>query len=213
MKETIRTRLETNSREEFDQKYFTDIIDRVHEQSTLKYPPQALKEEIEEVLRSIEQDLSNQKLDLDTYLKIRKTDKDIFIETDVKPTAIKRLERSLILDEVSKSENIKVDQQQLESGFNTTLSELQTSGELPKLRRRIGDEKLANVIAMQTASRLINSQVLARLKEIATGKYIEAATDTPVVVEQTTTEPENSAINAESKANTEESPVIGESTE
>ena len=210
MKETIRTRLEANSHEEYDQKYFTEIIDHIHEQSTLKYPPQALKEEIEEVLRSIEQDLSNQKLDLDTYLKIRKTDKDAFIETEVKPTAVKRLERSLIIDEVSKAENIKVDQQQLESGFNTTLSELNASGELPKLRRRIGDEKLANVIAMQTASRLINSQVLTRLKDIATGKSIEIAPEAPATIEQSTAEPENSAVIVETKENADESPVVGE---
>ena len=103
----IHTRLETDNHAAYEQKYFTEIIDHIHEQSTLKSPPQALKEEIEEVLRSIEQDLSNQKLDLDTYLKIRKTNKEAFIEAEVKPTAVKRLERSLIIDELSKAEKIK----------------------------------------------------------------------------------------------------------
>jgi trigger factor len=175
MRSSIHNTMETSKREEYDQNYFTQIVDKIRETSTVVYPPQALEEESEQVQRSIERDLARQKMDLETYLKMRKLEKDAFIDQEVKPIAITRLIRSLIMDEISRKENLKVDQKQLESGFGATLNELQVSGELPKMRKRFGDDRLANVVAMETASRLMNRQVLERLKAIATGQVIEEA--------------------------------------
>jgi trigger factor len=209
MRNSMRTRLEANTKEEYDQSYFAQIVDKILETATLKYPPQALEEEIEQVIRSIEKDLANQKLDLETYLKLRKTEKEAFIQNEAKPIAIKRLERSLIMDEVSKLENIKVDQKQLETSFNSTLSQLQVSGELPKMRKRFGDDRLANMVAMETASRLLNRQVLDRLKAIVTGQNIEEA---PVEAEIAETiqvaEPVSKLVPPE--ANSPENEVVSE---
>jgi ribosomal protein L12E/L44/L45/RPP1/RPP2 len=69
------------------------------------------------------------------------------------------------------------------------------------MRKRFGDDRLANVVAMETASRLMYHQVLERLKAIATGQNIDelvkqAEPEVPVPAEPSV-EPENPASNAE----------------
>lgn len=198
MRTSIRTTMEATKRDEFNQSYFAQVVDKIREMATVVYPPQALEEEIKQVLRSIERDLAQQKMDLETYLKMRKLEKEAFVEQEAKPIAAKRLVRSLIMDEISRQENLKVDQKQLESGFSATLNELQVSGELPKMRKRFGDDRLSNVVAMETASRLLNRQVLERLKAIATGQNIEELVNQAEPAVQPAAEQESPSSDTES---------------
>ncbi len=135
-----------------------------------------LDDEIHSVLHTIERDLARQNMDLDTYLKVRQLERDAFIEQEVKPTAVRRLERSLLLDEVARAEKIELDNQELESTFSETLAELQSSGDFENTRKKVGANRLANAVAMEAVSRLMNRRVLERLKAIATGQNIEELT-------------------------------------
>jgi trigger factor len=170
MRKSISDRLEQNAREEYDQDYYTQVIDKVREHATLKYPPQVLEEEIEHVLSHLQQDLTRQKLDLDTYLKMRKLEKDAFIENEVKPSAIRRLERSLIMDEIARAEKLEIDPSKLEGAISETVRQMDASGEYQKARKNITQEKLADAVAIESASRLLNQQTLERIKQIATGQ-------------------------------------------
>jgi trigger factor len=194
----VRSGLESNKNEEYDQAYFNQLIDQIHEGASIKYPPQLLNEEMDSVLHSIEGDLAQQKMDLDTYLKIRQIEREKFLETEVKPAAKRRLERSLLLDQVSRAEKIELANDDLQASFQETLSELQNSGDFDQMRKKVGNERFANAIAMEAASRLMNRKVLERLKAIATGeaeKTAEAAVspteaaETPSDAEVTAEEP------------------------
>ncbi|HEY6074721.1 MAG TPA: hypothetical protein VIV15_15385, partial [Anaerolineales bacterium] len=85
----------------------------------------------------------------------------------------KRLERSLILDELIRKENIQVDNASLDSEFNTTLNELQMQGlNLGQIRGgKQGQQRVAEAVAMESASRLLTRRALDTLKAIATGEY------------------------------------------
>jgi len=173
LRESIRTGLETNAREEYDQGYFSRVIDKVAENAQIHYPPQVLEDEINSVLQTIERDLARQNMDLETYLKVRQMDRETIIENEIKPTAVRRLERSLLLDEVARAEKIELDNQELETTFSETLAELQNSGDFENMRKKVGANRLANAVAMEAVSRLMNRRVLERLKAIATGQNIE----------------------------------------
>ena len=197
MRKSIGERLEQNAREEYDQEYFTKVIDKIREGTTLKYPPQVLNEEMKHVQERLEQDLARQKLDLEMYLKMRKLEKDALIENEVKPAAIKRLERSLIMDEIARSEKLQIDPQKLQEEISETVDGMEASGNLQKVRKNLSQERLADAVAFDAASRLMNRQTLERLKDIATGKL------------ETMTAPEPPTEEGESKPATEE-PVPGE---
>ena len=173
LKETLKNNLESRSKAEYEDKYYLDLIDKIKAGATIKYPPQVVEHEAEHVLDDLRQRLTQQGLDLDTYFKMRETTQDKFLEGEAKPVAIKRLERSLILDKLANTEKIEVDDNSLQNEFGQTLSELQYQGlNLGEMRGgKRGQKQVAEAIAMESANRLLTRRTLERIKAIATGEY------------------------------------------
>lgn len=189
LKEALKVDLEARSEADYDDEYFVKLIDKIKENATIKYPPQVVEHEAEHVLEDLSNRLSQQGLDLETYFKIQKTTQEKFLEEEARPVAIKRLERSLIMDEIARKENIELDQADLQSEYGQTLNELQYQGlELNKVKGgRRGQQQLAEAVAMQSASRVITRLTLMRLKAIATGeiaKQEKAEKETVAKVEE-----------------------------
>lgn len=176
LRTAIRDQQQESKQQEYERDYFNELVDQIVEGATIKYPPQMLEEEQESVLRGIEQNLAQQRLDLETYLKMIEQNRDEFIAKEVTPMAKRRLERSLVLDQVARDEKIKLEQNELETAFNEAFSELQTGADLQKMRREISDERLSEFLTYEAASRALNRRVMQRLKQIATGEEI---IDTP----------------------------------
>src|SRR5690606_3646998 len=103
--------------------------------SEIKYPPQMLEDEIKDVLKNIEEDIARQNLDLDTYLKLNKRERDEFIEKDVKPAAQKRLEHALVLDEISRQEKVELDQSELQQEFTRSFMQMQSAPNFKELQK------------------------------------------------------------------------------
>ncbi len=174
LKEALKKDIEERARAEYDDGYYAKLIDKVKETAKIKFAPQTLEHEAEHVVDDLRQRLANQNLDLETYYKMRNTDAVKFLEEEAKPVAKKRLERSLILDEISRQEKIDVDNQALDQEFNNTLMDLQMQGvNLNKIRGgKQGQQKVAEVVALESANRLLTRRTLERLKLIATGEYV-----------------------------------------
>ena len=173
LKETIQKDLESRSKAEYDDEYYLELIDKIKAGATIKYPPQVVEHEAEHVIDDLRQRLSQQGLDLETYFKMRQTTQEQFLEEEAKPVAIKRLERSLILDQLARGENIEVDDDALQNEFGQTLTELQYQGmDFNKVGGgKRGQQQVAEAIAMESANRLITRRTLERIKAIATGEY------------------------------------------
>ena len=173
LKEVLTKDIEDRSRAEYDDEYFAQLVDKLKEGATIKYASQSLNHEAEHVVDDLRQRLAKQGLDLDTYYKMRKTDAAKFFEEEAKPVAKKRLERSLILDEISRQEKIEVDNKSLDQEFNNTLMDLQMQGvNMNQIRGgKQGQQRVAEAVAMESANRLLTRQTLERLKAIATGEF------------------------------------------
>lgn len=173
LKEALKTELETRSKSEYDDKYYLELIDKIKAGATIKYPPQVVEHEAEHVIDDLRQRLSQQGLDLDTYFKMRNTTQEQFLEEEAKPVAVKRLERSLIMDQLGRDEKVEVDESSLQSEFGQTLNQLQYQGlDLNQMRGgKRSQQQVAEAIAMESASRLITRRTLERMKSIATGEY------------------------------------------
>ena len=173
LREAVKMDVENRSKAEYDDKYFVDLIEKLKEGATLKYHEHSLEHEGEHVLEDLSQRLSQQNMDLDTYFKLRNTTRDQFIEEEVKPVAKKRLERSLILDEIVRKEKIEVDNETLDSEFNQTLNNLSMQGlDFGKIRGgKKGQQRVAQAVAMESANRILTRRALDMLKTIATGQY------------------------------------------
>lgn len=207
LREAVRKDVENRSRTEYDDKYFVDLIEKVKEGATFKYHQHSLEHEGEHVLEDLGQRLAQQNMDLDTYFKMRNTTREQFIEEEVKPVAKKRFERSLVLDELVRREQIEVDNVALDAEFNQTLSALTMQGvDLSKIRGgRQGQQRVAQAVAMESANRVLTRRALDMLKSIATGEYVPPeerhAAEASRAVEAEAAPAEESA---ERKANAEE---------
>jgi trigger factor len=172
LKEELSKEISARARAEYDDEYYAKVVDGLRKEAVVKYARQTLDHEAEHVVNDMRSRLAQQGLDLETYYKMRNTDAAKFMEEEAKPMAQRRLERSLILDEVARQEKIEVDNEALDQEFNSTLVDLQSQGvNLAAVRGgRQGQQRVAEAVAMQSANRLLTRRTLERLKAIATGE-------------------------------------------
>jgi trigger factor len=171
--EAVKKDVETRSQGEYDDKYFVELIEKIKEGATIKYHAHSIEHEGEHVLSDLSNRLAQQNMDLETYFKVRETTREKFIEEEVNPVAKKRLERSLILDEIVRKEKIQIDNGALEAEYNNTINGLAQQGmDFSKMRGgRKGQKQLSEAIAMESASRVMTRKALDVLKSIAIGEY------------------------------------------
>jgi len=173
LKETVKKDVEKRSQDEYDDKYFVELIEKIKEGATIKYHAHTVEHEGEHVLSDLSNRLAQQNMDLDTYFKVRETTREKFIEEEVNPVAKKRLERGLLLDEIVRKEKIQIDNTALEAEYNDTLMGLAQQGmDFSKMRGgKKGQKQLSEAIAMESASRVMTRKALDMLKSIAMGEY------------------------------------------
>ena len=175
LEEALKKELEFRAQNEYDDEYYVELIDKIKAGATIKYPPQVVEHEAEHVLEDMQNRLAQQGLELETYFKMQQTTQEKFMEEEARPVAIKRLERSLIMDQLAREEKIEVNDEDLQNEFGQTMTEMQYQGlDFNKVKGgRQGQQKVAEAIAMQSANRLMTRRVLERIKAIATGEFKE----------------------------------------
>jgi len=171
--EAVKKDVETRSQNDFDDKYFVDLIEKIKEGATIKYHEHTLEHEGEHVLSDLANRLAQQNMDLETYFKVRNTTREEFTANEVNPVAKKRLERGLILDEIVRKEKIQIDDEALNEEYTSALNNLVMQGmDLSKIGGgRKGQKQLSEAIAMDAASRVMTRKALDMIKSIATGNY------------------------------------------
>jgi len=225
--EDFREKIEGHLREEhqntYDQSYFDELLTDITDNSILNYPPQMIEHEEEHVLEDIKSRLENQKMDFETYLKLRDTDEETFIAEEVRPAAKLRLERSLIVDALIKAEELKLDQEKLKDHINDVMTEIFYSGNADDMQKQMGKDEFSRSISMEGVQRTMNSQIQERLKLIATGQPIPAEkeeseenqedSEEPVAVEDQPETKEKSSPDETEMVETEETEDISEESE
>jgi trigger factor len=150
----IRKSLEKQTKEDYDNKYNEKIMKALLKESVVKYPPQMLEREIDVYLQQLENRLAQQKLDMDTYLKMRKIDQAALRE-ETRPLAEERLKTTLILLEISKKESIEVENAELEAESVRTLNELGRMMPPDKAKKTLTNEFVRGMIGNIGADLLV----------------------------------------------------------
>lgn len=201
LEQAVREQQEINKKQEYEDKYYSDLISKYAEISTVKFPPFMVEEEIEHMLKSLERDLKQQNLDFDTYLKLLSTDKEKYIEENVRPAAVNRVKSTLIIEQVAQEEKVEVAKEDIDGIINDTVQMLQNMPDQKGKKAKLNDEMVNNV-AYNAISRLYNQRTLERMKALASGE-IEIET-TEEIVEETSEDATETVVEQEIEA-TEES--------
>ena len=171
----IRKSLEKQSKEDYDSSYNDKIMGEMLKDTVIKYPPQMLEREIDLYIHQLEDRLAQQKLDMDTYLKMRKIDAAA-LRTEATPLAEERLKRTLVLLEVSKAENIQVENTELESESMRTLDELGRMMPPDKAKKTLTNEFVRGMIGNIGADLLVQ-HTWSYLQSVARGEKEEQPTE------------------------------------
>jgi trigger factor len=198
-RDSVEEQMKTDHQETYDENYFNEILNDITENTKIVYPPQMLAHEEEHVLEDIKSRLEKQNLDFETYLKLRETDEEKFMEEEVRPVAKQRLERSLVIDALIEAEGLKLDQEMLQQQINQVMSEVFYSGNAQEMQKEMGKEEFSRAISMEGVQRTINAQLQERLKLIATGQ--------PIPEDEEETEAAESAVEDETAAEADEASV------
>jgi trigger factor len=219
VRKSIHDEIEQNRTQDYDEKYLSTLIDTIISQSTIKYPPQLVKEEEDHLLEHFQEDLTEQKMDMDTYLKTRQMDKATFLAQEITPVAVKRLLRRLVIDKVSHDEGIKLNIDELKTAVAATMTQLQNEPDYKNYQKRGQVENLVNAVTLDTAGRLLNRDTVERLKTIAKGEFkpeaVEEAAATSeaeqaVTAEESAAEPVAAPVESEPSADSTQTPPAEE---
>ncbi len=184
--EDIRKTLEKQAKEDYDSSYNDKIMKELLKDTVIMYPPQMLEREIDIYLDQLKNRLAQQKMDMATYLKMRKIDEPA-LRKEITPEAEERLKRTLVLLEISKAENIHVENTELESESMRTLDELGRMLPADKARKTLTNEFVRGMIGNIGADLLVR-HTWEYLQSVARGEKEEQASSTSIKEESPTNE-------------------------
>ncbi len=93
-----------------------EMLDMVVEQSSVRYPPIALEDELDGMLEDMERRLKSQGQDLDTYLSLSGQTPEEFRDS-LRSRAEQNLHRSLVLSQIVQQEQIEVSSEEWEEEY------------------------------------------------------------------------------------------------
>jgi trigger factor len=164
----IRDSLEQRSEETYNSEYHDQVLDSILETSTLKYPPQMVENEINDVVFQLERRLSNQGLDMELYLKTRDMDEQDLRE-EARPVAETRVMRSLVLLEIAKLEEIDVSEDELQQETERTLDSVTRFMSDSDKKQFDSPEAMVN-IAGNIYAEMRMSRTMDYLRKVASGE-------------------------------------------
>ena len=210
LREDIKKAIENRKNTEYDDQYFTELVDELRENSTIKYCPQQLEDAEEDMLHQVEHQLSHQGMDLELLLKLRKQDKETYIEEEIKPHAKNRLERSLIMNELTRKHELKIDEKVLEAEIQKIIGQMIQSGELERAQKDLGAKKFSESVTMEAYNRAMGQAQFELLKSLANTDFVQVEAPKPKKVSSKT---KISSKKAEAVPEKEEADKTEEETE
>jgi trigger factor len=167
LRENIITELKNRDEQRVKDDFETKVCDEVVSLSKMEFPPVMVAVEVD---RIIDEQMRRWQQSLENYLKmINKTEEEL--RDELKPVAEKRVTRSLVLEEVAKTEEIAASDDEINAEIdNLTKDAGESQDELKKMFGQPDSRK-------QVAQILVTRKTLARLTQIAEGAGETAGVD------------------------------------
>lgn len=162
LKADVKRELTDQKEREAKEKLKDDLVAQLIEISKVPTPDILVNDQAKSIEQDFERNLMYQGMNLDQYLETQKfSDKDQWLEKEVKPTAIKRVKAGLVLAELSKAEKIEATNEELDAHVDTYRKQYANNSEAlkqfenPEVRRDIANRLLTE----KTVDRLVELNV------------------------------------------------------
>jgi len=174
----IRSSLEDQSKQVYNQNYDQEILQKAVNQASFKYPSQMLDQELEKVINDFDNQLQRQRLSMDLYLKTRNLDMD-GLKEEMRPVAEERLKQNLFLFELSEAEDIKIDPDELQGEAQNTIDYLNKV--LPeKEAKKLTNKNVYSNLVSNVYADLLSRRAIEHFRDICSRKLDqEQSSDIP----------------------------------
>jgi len=163
LRQDVRASLLRQATHEAEEKYSDECVRQLAAQARVEFPPQMVEEELDQLVKRAEQRLSDQKMNLDEFLNIKKQTREEY-RNELRPRAENNLRQGLALNHLVVSEQVSV-------------TEDEVSAQIQNLVRYYGQGDSAFEANLDTeqarqsiAYNLLTSKGVARLMSICKGE-------------------------------------------
>jgi len=177
LREYIKTTLEQQNISSYNESYDEAVLGELINQSTIKYPPQMLDNQINSVINNLGSNLAQQNLDIELYLKTRDMNMED-LQEEAKPVAEDRLKRTLVLMEVAQAEEIEVQPEELET--ETTLAVEAIARNQEKEKNDLSQDDMSNLVGNVFTTMYVE-RAMERLHDISSGQLDETPDEDTVI--------------------------------
>lgn len=164
----VEKQLTENYQRQAEDEFENRIVEKIIQDSEIKYPPQMLHHEIHHYIEDMGPDLAARGLDLETYLKSRQITHDQ-LEEEVSPRVEERLKKSLVIMEVSRQEKIEVPETEVQGLVEEKVKRLQQVLPAEDMRKLLAKDNLQGLVSRTLTEEVIR-RTLAQLRAIAQGQ-------------------------------------------
>lgn len=162
-KESVREKLvqrkETSAKNEKEEEAITKII----EKSKMEIPDAMLEYQIETMVNQFANQMAQQGLSMEQYMQFTGMTLDK-LQEQMRPDALKRIQTSLVLEQIAKEENIEISEEELEAEFKKMADMYGMEVEQVKGFMSAGIEDMKKDLAIQKAVDLIMENIKERAK-------------------------------------------------
>lgn len=170
LKVNIKEQVEKYRKQQYENVYVTEVMDEIVESATVKYPIDLYEQEAHAYIHQLQDQVSRQGMEWDTYLKANDQTEEGILE-EQKPELEKRIKRILVLEEIARKEELRVEDQELQAQVMQTLVQGGLINYLNSLPKQQADE-ISHRITMDSANQVLNDKLMHRLVDIAAGKMV-----------------------------------------
>lgn len=162
----VREAIANEATTRYNDEYGNRVLDKIVEQAAISYPEDLIQDEINNLLKYLEDNLKSQGASLDIYKQITgKSDEDM--RADYRDTAINRVRRSLVFSDLVEKERIGVTNEELEAQIDKLARQYSTDeAQIESLRNTFRSRNLLESII----NRLGEEKSFARVAAIGRGE-------------------------------------------
>jgi trigger factor len=169
LKDQIHEQLLEQRKLEDENSYINNILEKILDDTEVKFPPQMLENEIDGEIRELESRLKMQGMDLEMYLSIQDLDEE-GLKEQIRPNAEKRIRNGLVIGKISEDEDFDIKPDEITSEYQTILDD--HFGDDEKARKEYLQSGDSIALLNRVSSQIITQKTLDFLKTLAQGEDI-----------------------------------------
>ncbi len=183
LRASIREGLENQAKREVDQKFVDAVLDAVVVEAELEYPLSLIDERVNMSIENQKRRLSQQGYTWENYLMLTQQTEDA-VREQIRPDVIKEVERSLVLGEIIRAEEIDVTEEEIDQDIEFRVSIFGPQAD--KMREIYQSAEMRSSIEND----LLTNKAIEFLVALAKGEDLEAAKTSEVEVDDAVDEEE-----------------------